>query len=177
MKAATALRSALGLAVTLTLAPGVAAAVELASHLGVPGDAFVALEYRNVTNSFSGCTSDDTICDAPRRIMPDGSRENFFIPRDHVLIVTDISWLARGSDEGDEAHIRVSDASYLAEARFDSRKTASYREHFTSGLVFSEVPVFIFAHHLDAKLSNLFVRGYLTPRYADKPIPFPGERR
>ena len=75
------------------------------------------------------------------------------------------------------AHIRASDASYIAEARFDSRKSASYREHLTSGLVFSKVPVFIFGHHLDAKLSHLIIRGYLTPQYAGEPIPFPGERK
>jgi hypothetical protein len=165
----------LGLAMMLMLTPSIAAAIELPSHLGVPPDAFVALEYKNVTNGYSGCHSSDTICDTPLRIMPDGSRESFSIPRDAVLIVTDIAWTASGSDEGDDAHVRVSDASYLAEARFDSRKRATYREHLTSGLVFSKVPVFIFAHHLDAKLSRLIIRGYLTPLYADKPIPFPGE--
>ena len=176
MKTTGALRR-LGLAMMLTLAPSIAAAIELPSHLGVPADAFVALEYKNVTNNYSGCHSSDTICDTPMRIMPDGSRENFSIPRDAVLIVTDIQWVASGSDEGDDAHVRASDASYLAEARFDSGKRATYREHLTSGLVFSKVPVFIFAHHLDAKLSRLIIRGYMTPQYADKPIPFPGELR
>ena len=166
----------LGLAMILTLAPTFASAIELASHLGVPADAFVALEYKNVTNNYSGCHSSDTICDTPMRIMPDGSRESFSIPRDTVLIVTDVEWMASGSDEGDDAHVRVADASYLAEAQFDSRKRATYREHLTSGLVFSKVPVFIFAHHLDAKLSRLIIRGYMTGQYVDKPpIPFPGE--
>ena len=175
MKTTGALRR-LGLAMMLTLAPSIAAAIELPSHLGVPADAFVALEYQNVTNGYSGCHSSDTICDTPMRVMPDGSRENFSIPRDAVLIVTDVERMASGSDEGDEAHVRVSDASYLAEARFDSRKRATYREHLTSGLVFSKVPVFIFAHHLDAKLSRLNIRGYVTSQYVDKPpIPFPGE--
>ncbi len=133
------------------------------THLGVQAGRLVALEYRNISTGFSGCTSDDTICATPTRILPDGNRAGFVMPGGMVLVITDIHWTASGDDEGNSATVYAPNLGYTSSARFDGLGHASFTDHFTSGIVVSSVPTLIFGHHLSAHLGYLVVRGYLAP--------------
>jgi hypothetical protein len=133
------------------------------THLGVQSAALVTLEYRNISTEFSGCSGDDTICSAPRRILPNGDRASLAVPSGFVLVLTDIQWTAAGDDEGASAIVYSPTLGYTSYARFDGLGQAQFNEHFTSGIVVSSVPTLVFGHHLSAHLGYLIVRGYLAP--------------
>jgi hypothetical protein len=137
--------------------------VRMPTHLGVPTTELVALEYHNISTGFSGCTNDDTICSNPQRILPDGGRGAFSIPAGKMLVITDIKWTATAGDAGDEVGVRAANLGYTSSARFDGLGRAAFSEHFTSGIVVSIVPTFVFTHHEGDELGFLIVRGYLAP--------------
>lgn len=137
--------------------------VGMPTHLGVATSELVALEYHNSSTGFSGCTSADTVCSSPQRILPDGGRGTFSIPSGKRLVITDISWTANAGDNGDYVVVYAASLGYTSSARFDSDGRAVFSEHFTSGIVVSTVPTLVFGHHEGDALGYLIVRGYLAP--------------
>jgi hypothetical protein len=87
----------------------------------------------------------------------------FSIPAGRMLVITDINWTATAGDSGDEVVVYAASLGYTSSARFDGLGRAAFSEHFTSGIVVSIVPTFVFGHHEGDKLGYLIVRGYLAP--------------
>ena len=148
---------------TVQAAQSGAWSVGMPTHLGVPTTELVALEYHNISTGFSGCTADDTICSSPQRILPDGGRGTFSIPPGKRLVITDVNWTATSGDAGDEVVVYAASLGYTSSARFDGLGRAAFSEHFTSAIVVSIVPTFVFGHHEGDELGYLIARGYLAP--------------